>query len=542
MTSEVIVDVRAKEISIALLEDKRLVEYQQEGREAHFSVGNIYLAKVKKIMPGLNACFVNVGYERDAFLHYLDLGIRYRSLDKYMGLLGDGTKDVSITKALGQSDLEKEGSVQNIVKQGQEVLVQIQKEPISTKGPRVSCDISFPGRFLVLIPFSDKISVSSKIKSSQERARLKQLIHSIKPKGFGVIIRTVAEGKRASELDLEIKILHRRWEETINKVRKARQAQKKIEAEAKSPQQALQNYRPTLCYEETSRAVALLRDLFNPSYENIYINNKEVFDDIRAYVSMIAPTRLDIVKLYQGNVPIFDNFSVTRQIKSSFGRTVTYKHGAYLIIEHTEALHVVDVNSGNRSRSPEGQEVNALDVNLGAADELARQLRLRDMGGIIVVDFIDMAQPENRQKLYERMVENMKGDRARHNILPLSKFGLMQITRQRVRPIEEPNVEEICPTCGGSGKIKPSILFTDLLEGKIRQLSQQLHFKRIRLHVHPYVAAYLNKGLISLKRKWQFKYKTSIQLTPDEGLAYLQYQFYNDKGEEIDMREVKEMA
>ena len=542
MTSEVIVDVRAKEISIALLEDKRLVEYQQEGREAHFSVGNIYLAKVKKIMPGLNACFVNVGYERDAFLHYLDLGIRYRSLDKYMSLLGNGTKDVSITKALGQSDLEKEGSVQNIVKQGQEVLVQIQKEPISTKGPRVSCDISFPGRFLVLIPFSDKISVSSKIKSSQERARLKQLIHSIKPKGFGVIIRTVAEGKRASELDLEIKILHRRWEETINKVRKARQAQKKIEAEAKSPQQALQNYRPTLCYEETSRAVALLRDLFNPSYENIYINNKEVFDDIRAYVSMIAPTRLDIVKLYQGNVPIFDNFSVTRQIKSSFGRTVTYKHGAYLIIEHTEALHVVDVNSGNRSRSPEGQEVNALDVNLGAADELARQLRLRDMGGIIVVDFIDMAQPENRQKLYERMVENMKGDRARHNILPLSKFGLMQITRQRVRPIEEPNVEEICPTCGGSGKIKPSILFTDLLEGKIRQLSQQLHFKRIRLHVHPYIAAYLNKGLISLKRKWQFKYKTSIQLTPDEGLAYLQYQFYNDKGEEIDMREVKEMA
>ena len=542
MTSEVIVDVRTKEISIALLEDKRLVEYQQEGREAHFSVGNIYLAKVKKIMPGLNACFVNVGYERDAFLHYLDLGIRYRSLDKYMSLLGDGTKDVSITKALGQSDLEKEGSVQNIVKQGQEVLVQIQKEPISTKGPRVSCDISFPGRFLVLTPFSDKISVSSKIKSSQERARLKQLIHSIKPKGFGVIIRTVAEGKRASELDLEIKILHRRWEETINKVRKARQAQKKIEAEAKSPQQALQNYRPTLCYEETSRAVALLRDLFNPSYENIYINNKEVFDDIRAYVSMIAPRRLDIVKLYQGNVPIFDNFSVTRQIKSSFGRTVTYKHGAYLIIEHTEALHVVDVNSGNRSRSPEGQEVNALDVNLGAADELARQLRLRDMGGIIVVDFIDMAQPENRQKLYERMVENMKGDRARHNILPLSKFGLMQITRQRVRPIEEPNVEEICPTCGGSGKIKPSILFTDLLEGKIRQLSQQLHFKRIRLHVHPYVAAYLNKGLISLKRKWQFKYKTSIQLTPDEGLAYLQYQFYNDKGEEIDMREVKEMA
>ena len=439
MTSEVIVDVGQKEISIALLEDKKLVEFQKEGRSEHFSVGNIYLAKVRKLMPGLNACFVNVGYERDAFLHYLDLGTKYNALEKFMQLLGNGSKDVTPDKVLRQPELEKDGSIQNTLKLGQEILVQIVKEPINTKGPRLTTELSFPGRFLVLIPFSDKISVSSKIKSNTERARLKQLIQSIKPKGFGVIIRTVAQDKRAPELDAEMKMLLERWNNTIARVRKARRESSKL---------------PVLAYEETSRTVALLRDLFNPSYENIYVNDNDVYKEISDYVSLIAPECKGIVKLYKGNVPIFDNFSVTKQIKTSFGRTVTYKHGAYLIIEQTEALHVVDVNSGNRSKSAEGQEMNAIDVNLGAADELARQLRLRDMGGIIVVDFIDMALPENRQKLYERMVENMKKDRARHSILPLSKFGLMQITRQRVRPAQNLNVQETCPTCGGTGKIK----------------------------------------------------------------------------------------
>ena len=290
---------------------------------------------------------------------------------------------------------------------------------------------------------------------------------------------------------------------------------------------------PQLVYEETSRTVALLRDLFNPSYENIYVNDQSVFDEVRNYVSLIAPECKDIVKFYKGSVPIFDNFSVTKQIKTSLGRTVTYKHGAYLIIEQTEALHVVDVNSGNRSKSPEGQEVNALDVNLGAADELARQLRLRDMGGIIVVDFIDMAMPENRQKLYERMVENMRKDRAKHSILPLSKFGLMQITRQRVRPVMDVNVEETCPTCGGTGKIMPSILFTDSLETKIDFLVNKLGIKRFRLYVHPFVAAYINQGIFSVKRRWQMKYGFGVKVLPNQKLAYLQYTFHNMKGEEF---------
>ena len=519
MTSEVVIDVQQKEISIALLEDKKLVEYQSEPREVSFSVGNVYMAKVKKLMPGLNACFVDVGFERDAFLHYLDLGSQFDSYAKYLKQVqSDRKKLYPFAKASRLPDLKKDGSVQTTLTSGQEVLVQIVKEPISTKGPRLTCELSFAGRYLILIPFNDKVSVSSKIKSGEERARLKQLIHSIKPKNCGVIVRTVAEGKRVAELDAELKTLTKYWEEAIEKVQKTQK-------------------RPQLVFEETSRAVALLRDLFNPTYENIYVNDEDVFKEVKHYVSMIAPDKVDIVKLYSGKVPIFDNFSITKQIKSSFGKAVNYKHGAYLIIEHTEALHVVDVNSGNRTRSEKGQEANALEVNLGAADELARQLRLRDMGGIIVVDFIDMNLAEDRQMLYERMCKNMQKDRARHNILPLSKFGLMQITRQRVRPAMDVSVDETCPTCFGKGKIKSSILFTDQLEGKIDRLVNKIGVKKFYLHVHPYVAAFINQGLISLKRQWQLKYGFGLHIVSSQKLAFLQYEFYDAKKQFIDMKE-----
>jgi len=519
MTSEVVIDVQDKEIAIALLEDKKLVEYQCEPKSASFSVGNIYIAKVKKLMPGLNASFVDVGFERDAFLHYLDLGTHFTSYEKYLRQVqSDRKKLYPFAKASRLPDLKKDGSVQNTLTVGQEVLVQIVKEPISTKGPRLTGELSFAGRYLVLIPFGDKVSVSSKIKSGEERARLKQLINSIKPKNCGVIVRTVAEGKRVAELDTELKILTKRWEDALIKVQKTQK-------------------RPQLIFEETGRAVALLRDLFNPTYENIYVNDESVYKEVKQYVSLIAPDKAGIVKLYTGNVPIFDNFNVTKQIKSGFGKTVNYKHGAYLIIEHTEALHVVDVNSGNRSHSDNGQEANALDVNLGAADELARQLRLRDMGGIIVVDFIDMNLAEDRQLLYERMCKNMQKDRARHNILPLSKFGLMQITRQRVRPAMDVNVEETCPTCFGSGKIKSSIIFTDQLESKIDRLVNKIGVKKFYLHVHPYVAAYINKGAISLKRKWQLKYGFGVHVIASQKLAFLQYEFYDSKHQFIDMKE-----
>ena len=519
MTSEVIIDVQPKDISIALLEDKQLVEYQKEQRTASFSVGNIYVAKVKKLMPGLNACFVDVGAERVAFLHYLDLGSQFNSYDKYLKqVASDRKKLYPIQKAHIQPELKKDGSIANTLKVGQEILVQIIKEPINTKGPRLTCELSFAGRYLVLIPFDDSVSVSTKIKRGEERSRLKQLIQSIKPKNFGVIVRTVAEGKRAAELDAEMKILLKRWEETITKVQKTTE-------------------RPQMCFEEESRTVALLRDLFNPTYDGIHVNDSGIYEEIKNYLGLIAPEKKDIVKLYNGTLPIFDNYDVTKQLKSGFGKTVNYKHGAYLIIETTEAMHVVDVNSGTRIKKENGQEANALETNLGAADELARQLRLRDMGGIIIVDFIDMKLPEDRQMLYERMCKNMQKDRAKHNILPLSKFGLMQITRQRVRPAMSVNVDETCPTCFGKGTIKSSILFTDTLESKIDTLVNKIGIHKFYLHVHPYVAAYINKGVFSLKRQWQMKYGLGVRIIPSQKLAFLQYEFYDTDRQFIDMKE-----
>lgn len=524
MTSELVVDVQSQSVSIAITEDRQLVEFQKEEQTVSYNVGNLYLGRVKKIMPGLNACFVDVGSGKDAFLHYLDLGPQYYSFQKYLKqVTSDRKKLFPFSKASIMPEKDKDGNISTLLQTGQEVMVQITKEPISTKGPRLTCELNFAGRFLILIPFNDKVSVSSKIVSQEERTRLKQLLQSIKPKNFGVIVRTVAEGKKVAELDAELKVLTQRWEECLLKVQKCTKA-------------------PQLIYEETSRTVALLRDLFNPSYENIFVNNEQEFKEIKDYVHLIAPERESIVKLYKGEIPIFDNFAITKQIKSSFGKIVSYKSGAYLVIEHTEAMHVVDVNSGNRTRAgANGQEENALDVNLGAADELARQLRLRDMGGIIIVDFIDMDKAENRQKLYERMCQNMERDRAKHNILPLSKFGLMQITRQRVRPVMDVAVEETCPTCFGKGTIKASILFTDTLESKIDSLVNKLKIKRFTLHIHPYVDAYLSKGLVSLKRKWQLKYGFGVRIIPDQSFALLQYKFFDSEGKEIDMKEEMEI-
>ncbi|GAB6010513.1 Rne/Rng family ribonuclease [Viscerimonas tarda] len=523
MNSELIIDAQLKDVSIAVLEDKKLVELQKEARDVPFTVGSVYAGKVKKLMPGLNAAFVDIGYKKDAFLHYLDLGPQFKSIDKfYKQALADKRKFPQISKMPFESDIEKDGSITDILKIGQEILVQITKEPISTKGPRLTSEISFAGRYLVLIPFNNKVSVSQKIKTKEERARLRQLIQSIKPKNFGVIVRTVAEGKKVAELDIELKILVKHWEENLPKIQK--------------------NKLPTLVYEETARIVALLRDVFNPGFSEIHINDKDTYNQVKDYITIIAPEKKDIVKLYSGELPIFDHFAVTKQIKALFGKTVTFKNGAYLIIEHTEALHVIDVNSGNRAKNQQlGQENNAWEVNSSAAEEVARQLRLRDMGGIIVIDFIDMGDSEHRGRLLQKMTELMANDRAKHNILPLSKFGLMQITRQRVRPEMEITTTEICPTCFGKGEIKPSLLFTDSLQSKISYLVKKLQVKDFSLHVHPYVAAFINKGLISLKWRWKWRYSSSMKIIPNQSLAFLEYHFYDKNAEEIDLKQEIEL-
>jgi ribonuclease G len=514
VSKELIIDTSSSDVSIALLEDKKLVELNKEKTNPKFAVGDIYLGKVKKLMPGLNAAFVDVGYEKDAFLHYLDLGPQVRSLHKYLdACVNRKGKYISFQKFKRERDIDKEGTISDVLVQGQLVMVQIAKEPISTKGPRLTSEISIAGRNLVLMPFHDKVSVSQKIQSVEERNRLKTLIQSIKPQNYGIIVRTVAEGKKVKDLDTELKGLLRKWENAFDSLRGVKP--------------------PHLFIGEINRTSAILRDILNVSFNSITVDDEVIFREIKDYINTIAPEKEKIVKLHKGDVSIFEHYGVEKQIKSAFGRTVSFKNGAYLIIEHTEALHVIDVNSGNRSKNANDQETNAFETNLAAAEEIARQLRLRDMGGIIVIDFIDMQSSDHKQKVSERIKQAMGNDRAKHSILPLTKFGLMQITRQRVRPEMHISTTEKCPTCNGTGEISPSILFIDKIENHISSLLEKEKHRMLLLKLHPYVAAYLKRGLIPLNLKWRFRFKTRIKVLSISSYDFLEYHLFDSRGEEI---------
>ncbi|MBN1118836.1 MAG: Rne/Rng family ribonuclease [Bacteroidales bacterium] len=515
MSKELVIDVKANEIDIALLEDKKLVELNKEKSNPKFSVGDIYLGKVKKIMPGLNAAFVDVGYEKDAFLHYLDLGPQFRTLQNFLHIaVSRKTKLPSMQKLRKEPDIDKNGRINDVLATGQLVLVQIAKEPISTKGPRLTSEIAIAGRHLVVMPLSDKVSVSQKIESTDEKKRLRTLINSIKPNNYGVIVRTVAEGKMVRTLDEELRNLTRKWEASFEKIRNAKP--------------------PRLILSELNRTAVILRDVLSVSFNNIHINDESLHREIKEYINTIAPEKEKIVNLYTGNTPIFEKFDVLKQIKASFGKTVSFKSGAYLIVEHTEALHVIDVNSGNRAKNVNNQESTALEVNLAACDEIARQLRLRDMGGIIVIDFIDMQNLDNKNKVFERMKDAMEGDRTKHSILPLSRFGLMQITRQRVRPEMHINTRETCPTCEGTGEISPSVLIIERIESHLADLLEQGSNKKITIRVHPFIAAYINKGLISnIRKKWKRKYGVNIGITAISSYDFLEFHFFDKTGEEI---------
>lgn len=514
VNKELIINSTSSEVEIALLEDKLLVELNKEKTNNEFSVGDIYLGRIKKIMPGLNAAFVDVGYEKDAFLHYLDLGPQIQSLLKYIrqGQAGN-TTPLTIGDFTQEEDIQKTGKITQVLKPNMNILVQIAKEPISTKGPRVTSEIAFAGRYLVLIPFSDKISVSQKIKSAEERNRLKRLIISIKPKNCGIIIRTVAENKLVADLDADLRNLYKKWEQITGKLTTAKPPQKII--------------------GEIDRTSAILRDALNESFNSIIVNDSVLYDEIRNYIQRISPDKLQIVKLHSGKAPVFEQYGIDKQIKNSFGKIVTIKSGTYLVIEHTEALHVIDINSGHRVNQDQNQETNALEVNLEAATEVARQLRLRDMGGIIVIDFIDLTQGLNRRKLYEKLRDEMKRDRAKHSILPPSKFGLVQITRQRVRPEMNVQILEKCPACDGSGEIRPTILLIDDIENHIGFLVREQNEKNLSLAVHPYVHAFLTKGFFNYRWKWWRKYGQRITLKKQNASHFLEYHFYNGNGDEI---------
>lgn len=514
MSKEIIIDSSSNEVSIALLEDKKLVELHKEATNQSYTVGDIYLGRVRRIHPGLNAAFVDVGYEKDAFLHYLDLGPQVRSLMKFtkMGMSGKG-KAIKVEDMKLEQDIQKTGKMNSVLHPNQQVLVQIAKEPISTKGPRICSELSIAGRFIVLVPFSNRISISQKIKSVEERNRLKRLLQSIKPNNFGVIIRTVAENQKVAELVADLDDLMNKWNKMSKKLYKA-----------KSPYNVLR---------ELDRSTSLVRDLLNDQFNSVFVNDPDLQEELKSYIKSIAPDKADIVKIHKGKKPIFEHFNIDNQIKSSFGKKVTMKNGSYLIIEHTEALHVIDVNSGHRTSKEANQESNALLTNIEAAKEIARQLRLRDMGGIIVIDFIDMVDKVHRKKLFDTMKEVMKNDNAKHSILPPSKFGLIQITRQRVRPELNMKTLEKCPVCDGTGEIKASITLLDEIENNLRFLLQEQNESNLRLSVHPFVYAYLTKGIFSIKFKWYRKFRKKIKVIPANSHHLLEYHFFNKFDDEI---------
>ena len=515
MDKDLIIDVGQSSISIALLENKRLIELNQEKTEGRgYSVGDVYLGKVKKILPSLNAAFVDIGDEKDAFVHYLDLGLNFKAFDHFIRSINPNVDATQLYRKERIDDiLEKEGKIERFLSPGQPIAVQIVKEPISTKGSRLTAEISIAGRNLVLLPFADKVSISQKISSREEKKRLERLVYSILPPNYGVIIRTAAEGKRAAVLDAELKSLIKKWEDAWPKIAKNKGVQ--------------------LLFTENSRTTTILRDLLNDSFTNIYVNDEAVYKEVDDYVSMISPEQEKIVKLYKGHEPILEHFDVSRQIKGSFGKIVSIKSGAYLVIEHTEALHVIDVNSGIRAKQKD-QENNAFEVNKNAAEEIARQLRLRDMGGIVIIDFIDMDDSAHRLQLFKHMQELMEGDRAKHTILPLTKFGLMQITRQRVRPATEINTTEVCPTCNGTGKVGPTILFDEAVERQLAYFVKERKLNSFLLKVSPIFAAYLTKGFNSIRRKWCRKYACKIKIVGDTDYSLLKATWCNADGEPIE--------
>ena len=499
---------------IALLKDKRLVEFHQESTDNSFTVGDIYFGSVKKVVPGLNAAFIDLGYEKDAFLHYLDLGPQVRSLGKFTKMVV--SKRLTNGKLGGfktEPDINKLGRINQVLSRGQKILVQVAKEPISTKGPRLTCELSLAGRYLIMIPFSNAVSISKKIADSTERKRLNRLINSIKPEGFGVIIRTVAQGKEVKELDADLRHLTEKWENGVKTLQKAAPRDKII--------------------GEMNRTNSILRDVLNESFDSILVDDKNLHKEIKTFIKSIAPSKEKIVRQYAGKAKIFEVLGVEKQIKTSFGQCVSMPNGGYLIIEHTEALHVIDVNSGNKSTREDNQENTALKVNLEASVEVARQLRLRDMGGIIVVDFIDMRKAENKKKLFLEMKEEMNDDRSKHVILPLSKFGIMQITRQRVRPEVSITTLETCPACGGTGKITASIQIADQIESAVKFIIESHNEKKIFVIVHPYLYAYFTAGIFSRQVKWFLKYFRWINLEEDSSLALTEYNILNSHGETI---------
>ncbi|WP_083750107.1 Rne/Rng family ribonuclease [Rhodohalobacter halophilus] len=500
MKNQIIIHSSGKQTRVALLENGELAQLFIESEENQRTVGDIYLARVHKVMSGIRAAFIDVGMEKDAFLHFSDAGDHLGDYIKMMNgpksISKDADKELKKFDKLSNND--KQILAGKILQNNQRILVQIVKEPIGSKGPRVSSDITIAGRFLVLIPMGDYIAISKKINNGRERRRLKKIAGDMLPDGFGVIIRTVAQNQDKEALEDDMRTVLKKWERILNKLENAKP--------------------PTLLYKDLDITESLIRDLFAKQYDRVLIDDYQLYKSIKSYVSQIAPKMLPSVQLYKGKDHIFDHVNIAHDVNSIFSPRVRMPSGGYLIFEQTEAMYVVDVNSGPYA-AKEKQEDNSLKTNLEAAREIAKQLRLRDIGGIIVVDFIDLRDDKNRKKIYDELKKEFKKDRAKTNVIGMSDFGLVQITRQRIRPSVVNSVSKVCPTCGGSGTVvSQDTIITDI-ESWISKFKYSTEYRAVDIYINPYLRSYLTRGLFSLRFKWMVKYKMKISFIADETIS-----------------------
>ena len=512
MVKEIIINSTSTQTRVAITEDGNLVDFFVDYPENRRMVGDIYLGRIARVLPGIRAAFIDVGMKHDAFLHFSDIGERTQQLQDMLGDEDSDVDDDEETNGTGSSQHRPEVKYTEpqipTLKKGQEILVQIIKEPVNNKGVRVTSSVSLPGRFCVLLPYDNKVGISKKIYDFKERKRLRHIARQIVPENYGLIIRTVAQKQDEEILKDDLKNLMKNWE--------------KIEKEAKS-----QNP-PALVYQDLNTTVSVIRDLFNADISKIFVDSKKLHKEVKNYLDFVQPAIAEKVELYKSSYGIFNTFKIEEQVKTLMGRKVPLPSGGYLIIEHTEAMVVIDVNSGKYAKSKD-QESNSLKTDLEASREIARQLRLRDIGGIIVIDFIDLEDEKNRKKVYDELKKEFRKDRAKVSILPMSDFGLIQITRQRIRQNIVQAIKEVCPVCHGTGLLTKSSHLVYDLESWLKKFRRKSKERSIILKAHPSTAAKIREGKIKSLFKLQLKYLVKIDLREDASISPDTFEFFSAK-------------
>ncbi len=511
MIKEIIINSSSNQTRVAITEDGNLADFFVDYPENRRMVGDIYLGRVARVLPGIRAAFIDIGMKHDGFLHFSDIGDRTK---QFQDMLGEEDSDVDLsdddeskpnrTNGNGASVPPPEPVITKLRK-GEEILVQITKEPVSNKGVRVTSSVSLPGRFCVLLPFDNKIGISKKISDYKERRRLRNIARGILPPNYGLIIRTVAKDQTEDAVKDDLTNLVKTW--------------KTIEATAKSEEP------PSIVHQDLSTTDSVIRDLLTPDISKVFVDSKKLYKQIKGYVQLVQPGLLEKIDLYKSSSSIFDEFKIEEQIKTLMGRKVPLPSGGYLIIEHTEAMVVIDVNSGRYAKSKE-QELNSLKTDLEASREIARQLRLRDIGGIIVIDFIDLEEDKNRKKIYDELKKEFRRDRSKVSVLPMSDFGLVQITRQRIRQNINQAMKDVCPVCGGTGLMtKESHLVYDIEDWlkRFRRFSREFS---LIIKCHPSDATRLQDKKFT---RIQLKYLVRLRIEEDPSIAMGKFKFFSKK-------------